>query len=90
MRVFKHLINMTIPRINTSALRRIPGEEIGRWRCCWVKEETELWTKQLLDSEMRLKHLCGHSYSVSATGSLEVQSRGSNETKEAICYGTRV
>lgn len=71
-----------------SALRRIPREEIGRWLCCWVKEETELWTKHSLDSEMHLRHLCGHSYSVSATGSFKVQLRGSSETEEAMCYGT--
>lgn len=69
-----------------SALRRVPREETGRWQCYWVKEETG----HSLDSEMRLKHLCGHSYSVSETGSLEVWSRGGNETEEAIRYGTRV
>lgn len=50
----------------------------------------ELWTKHLLDSDMLPKHLYGHSYSVSASGSLEVQSRGGNETEEAICYGPLV
>lgn len=55
-----------------------------------IGRSRELWAKHLLDSEMLLKHLYGHSYSVSASGSLEVQLRGGNETEEAICYGPRV
>lgn len=50
----------------------------------------ELWTKRLLDLELLLKYLCGHSYSLSETVSLEVQKRGGSETAEATWYGTQI